>query len=573
MSVNGISEFVPASFAGFGIEPSNLFYFTGGNETNGFSIQLLQNLADYSGKPASIRVGGNTQDYMLYSDSIDDYLVSLNKKTVGQGDVAPTDFYKVGPRFFEAIDRFPSGTPITFGLNMAYYQSDYLDQISAMAEAAVTKLTNTNLTSFEIGNEPNIYLSNGFRNTTNGNWTGAAYVKEWKARAQAIYSRALQPNGLSSEFFEAACTASLIDENWGIEELVADGMQDDIEVEGVGNSTYLTSWNQHDYLYFIGQSNFSLTLEFIMGLNNTEWQFGHWADQVGVARSSGLPYHLREMGSVGPLGQAGVSDTFGAALWTLNFFLYGAAISMSGINLHMTQNSYASAYKPRTDSDGAQVIYPTYYAYAAMAQLVGSGNGTTQITRLSSDTMPAAYDDYVRMYAGYGEGRLTSVVIINAMQANASDTNKSSLNVSLSLDGYKGQTLFLSYLTAPGADSTNNTVWNGMQYSDDDGTPTLTSTNAVREVVIGDDGTAVVSVRDSQAVIAYIGARLGTNKVLLNSTIPDDTDGGSGGNSTSTGTSTTDSSKSAAKISADYPCAITILLIVAFWTCVGGNIW
>lgn len=69
---------------------------------------------------------------------------------------------------------------------------------------------------------------------------------------------------------------------------------------------------------------------------------------------------------------------------------------MSGINLHMTQNSYASAYKPRTDSDGSQAISPTYYAYAAMAQLIGSGNGTTQIARLSSDTMPAAYDDYVR---------------------------------------------------------------------------------------------------------------------------------------------------------------------------------
>lgn len=51
-----------------------------------------------------------------------------------------------------------------------------------------------------------------------------------------------------------------------------------------------------------------------MGLNNTEWQFGHWAGQVGTARGTGLTYHLREMASVGPIGQAGVSDTFGSAL-------------------------------------------------------------------------------------------------------------------------------------------------------------------------------------------------------------------------------------------------------------------
>lgn len=179
------------------------------------------------------------------------------------------------------------------------------------------------------------------------------------------------------------------------------------------------------------------------------------------------------------------------------------------------------------------------------------------------------------MYAGYGEGRLTSLVIINAKQANSTQTNKSSLNISLALDAdtYKGQTLYLSYLTAPGADSTNATVWNGMQYSDDDGTATLSASDAVREVTIGDDGTAVVSVRDSQAVIAYIGARLGTNKVLLNSTIPDDTnDDGGAGNSTSSGTSTSDSDKSAAVVSVDVPCVV-VLLILAFWTCVGSHIW
>lgn len=71
-------------------------------------------------------------------------------------------------------------------------------------------------------------------------------------------------------------------------------------------------------------------------------------------------------------------------------------MSMSGINLHMTQNSFAGAWKPRNDTDGVQTVRSTYYAYAAMAQLIGSGNGTTQIASVSSDSMPAAYDDYVR---------------------------------------------------------------------------------------------------------------------------------------------------------------------------------
>lgn len=41
--------YVDRSFAGFGIEPSNLFSFTGGAETNSLSINLLDNLGKYAG--------------------------------------------------------------------------------------------------------------------------------------------------------------------------------------------------------------------------------------------------------------------------------------------------------------------------------------------------------------------------------------------------------------------------------------------------------------------------------------------------------------------------------------------
>lgn len=176
------------------------------------------------------------------------------------------------------------------------------------------------------------------------------------------------------------------------------------------------------------------------------------------------------------------------------------------------------------------------------------------------------------MYAVYGEGRLTSVVIINALQANASDTNKGSLNVSLSLEGYEGQTLFLSYLTAPGADSLNETVWNGLSYSDDSGKSTYDKT-AIRNVTIGDDGTAVVSVRDSQALIGYIGSILGENEVLLTSTIPEDPplDSDNDTSTDSPSTATDNSEKSAAEFSARFTHTTTVLLAM-LWSLVAWQI-
>lgn len=44
------TDYVDRSFAGFGIEPSNLFAFTGGSDTNSLSVNLLENLGKYTGE-------------------------------------------------------------------------------------------------------------------------------------------------------------------------------------------------------------------------------------------------------------------------------------------------------------------------------------------------------------------------------------------------------------------------------------------------------------------------------------------------------------------------------------------
>ena len=53
-----------------------------------FSIQLLQNLADYSGSPPHIRLGGNTQDYMVYDPDYEDFGWKKNPNSTAQGVIA-----------------------------------------------------------------------------------------------------------------------------------------------------------------------------------------------------------------------------------------------------------------------------------------------------------------------------------------------------------------------------------------------------------------------------------------------------------------------------------------------------
>ncbi|RMZ72454.1 glycoside hydrolase family 79 [Pyrenophora seminiperda CCB06] len=237
---NGASDYINPSFAGFGIEPSNLFSFTGADTANQFSVQLLQNLADYAGAPPHLRIGGNTQDYMIFNGSNTQFAWVTNRNSRAQGAIA-ADSMIIGPNYFKAIDRFPKDTPVTFGLNMAYMEDDYQDDIINMAQGAIDGLKNVKLYSFEVGNEPDLWLQNQFRAAP---WNGQVYTNQWLDRCSVVYEQVLKGAGLPSSFFEAPATASTIGTTFEISQLVSDGI-----MAGKNGNNFLATWNQHDYFY------------------------------------------------------------------------------------------------------------------------------------------------------------------------------------------------------------------------------------------------------------------------------------------------------------------------------------
>ncbi|KAI0006973.1 glycoside hydrolase family 79 protein [Xylariaceae sp. FL0662B] len=508
---DGTSDAVDPSFAGFGIEPSNLFSFTGTSKPNTLTFNLLDNLANYTGKPPHMRIGGNTQDYMIFQESQNKWAWVKNPDQAGEGQFKSNSML-IGPRFFEAANRFPLGTTVTWGLNLAYDQSDYIDQITTVAKQVIDRCPNLRLTSFEIGNEPDLYLQNGFRT---GEWGGSVYTQQWLNRVSAVYEQVLKPNNLPSNFFEAAATASTIGTNFEIKDLT--GFKLDIQANGSSDS-YLSSWNQHDYYYYLGVSTYSLTLEHLMQLSTTEEQFAAWEQQIAQSRKTPYPYALREMGVVGPIGLAGITDVFGAALWTLNFLMYGASLGISSVGLHMTDNSNASAWQPVEMYGRQPFVRPLYYGIAAFDQAIGA-SCTAQVAQENLTQSPAGYDGFIRAYSVYQNKQLASVVVVNGKMANTSQTDKASITVQVQLPtSVAGQTLHLSYLTNEGADATKGTTWNGISFEQSgDGKPTQVS-DEDKTVTINDDGSATFSVRDSEAVVANLGKRIGTGQEDANLT-------------------------------------------------------
>lgn len=496
------SDIVDPSFAGFGIEPSNLFSFTGYENPNELTFNLIDNLVNYTGRPPHIRIGGNTQDYMVYSEDQTEYTWILNPNQRGQGAYA-SDHMLIGPRFFEVANRFPEGTPVTWGLNLAYEESDYIARIVDMANQVIKGVPRLNLVSFEIGNEPDLYAQNGFRT---GAWGGDVYADEWLDRAGALWQQVLRPNNLPSNFFEPGTTASTIGTSFQIHDLDTLGIA--VQAND-SSSTYIASWNQHDYYYYIGVSMYPLTLYSFMTLSTTKDQFSAWETQIEQARDTPYPYALREMGVVGPIGLEGITNTFGAALWTLNFFLYAATLNISSVQMHMTDNSNASAWQPLEMYNRQPFVRPNYYGFAAFDQIIGP-SCQAQVAEYDIGAYPTNYGGRLVAYSVYQAGQLATIVVINSNMANVSETNKQSVTVDLSLpSSLAGQVLHLSYLTNDGADATSGTRWNGLSFEQSgDGTPTQVDNTDVT-VTIASDGSATFTVRDTEAVVANIGSKVG----------------------------------------------------------------
>ncbi|KAI2610832.1 uncharacterized protein GGS25DRAFT_480165 [Hypoxylon fragiforme] len=511
----GISKPIDPSFAGFGIEPSNLFSFMGAADPNTFTLNLLNNLANYTGKPPHIRIGGNTQDYMVYREDQNQW-TWINNDNAFEHGANKQDSMLIGPRFFEAANRLPNGTTVTWGLNLAYDQDDHIKQITTMAKQALTNCPNLKITSFEIGNEPDLYLQNGFRT---GPWGGQIYTQQWLSRASAIHSQVLQPHGLPSNFFEAAATASTIGTDFQISDLLG--------FDICTAPSYLSGWNQHDYYYYIGVSGYPVSLSHLLQLSTTEDQFAAWTEQVQQAQRTPYPYALREMGVVGPIGLEGVTNVFGAALWTLNFLLYTASLGIAGIGFHMTDNSNASAWQPVAMYGRPAHVRPLYYGIVAFDQAIGP-SCAARVAQYPVPQVPDGYGDFVRAYAVYQQQALATLVVVNGKVFNSSSSNSNSnsnsapgsqpqkqrgrITVQLQLPpSTAGQTLYLAYLTNAGADATANTTWNGISFEQSgDGTPAQVSSseNTVR---IANDGTATFSLQDTEAVVANLGREVGAS--------------------------------------------------------------
>jgi hypothetical protein len=344
---------IPADFIGLGYEISSVSIPGLLSARNQRYVQLVRTL----GPSGVIRIGGNTADYASFTP--DGPAVSAPK-----GTIVNAAGFKQLAGFLDA-----TGWKLIWGLNLGSN-----DQRQVIAEAkAVSAVVKEKLLAFEIGNEPDLFGRGTAHRPSTYNFDD--YLREYRSYKAAI--RAELPNAPFAGPDVAGAT------NW-------------VSPFAAGEASDLKLLTHHYYRQCAGPG---ATLERLL------YPDPKLAPQLeklaAVSSSSKLPYRICETNSFCGGGQPGVSDTFGAALWTLDFMFNLASYACAGVNIEtgMNQLGFVSSYSPIAD-DSAK---PAYYGMLAFEQ---GGKGQ----RITAD-----YDAHGINLTAYGvmNGSSPSVTIIN----------------------------------------------------------------------------------------------------------------------------------------------------------------
>ncbi|PWY75493.1 hypothetical protein BO70DRAFT_388742 [Aspergillus heteromorphus CBS 117.55] len=356
-------------------------YFEGLPLTN----SCLGQLQDVTGTSPPIRIGGTTQDRATYNAS----LTSVVSYSVASPDDAP-ETLTFGDPFMDLAASY-EGT-VTFGLNR---RLDNIDNTIAAAKVAKSKISN--LYALELGNEPDFYTSSD--PIADGQTWTATLDAESQVSWQASVSSGL---GDETAFTQAGVFFGL--GSFEVTNLVP-------EEEDTNSTQYVRSFCHHYY----PQSASTADLDELMSHEEIVEGVAEYQAQITAAKDLDKDFVFGETNSATG-GGGGISPTFGAGLWILDYVMQATILGVKQLFFH--QGTIGDC--PYCWWEEA-VNAPFYGAYTAALAL----SGASKIAELDAgDTRFAAY-------AIYDSDEQPARVLLYNSEYYTSGT-RSSVNVTLS---------------------------------------------------------------------------------------------------------------------------------------------
>ena len=219
-----------------------------------------------------------------------------------------------------------------------------------------------------------------------------------------------------------------------------------------------------------------------------------------------LPYVLGETNSLCNEGAPGLSNSFGAALWGVDFNLYCAATGIQRVHMHQGTNYRYQSWQPVETVNETMGTKAPYYGNIAVASFLG--DLTKGNVSISDIELGSIYED---AYAAYVDDRLERIAIVqmNAYNYTNSTGPRPSKTYSFQLPHDCGmKQVGVQRLMANGSDAITGVTFDGYSYNYelDNGKPVLQKNVTRGETLeVGKDGLLEVEVPWSSAAILSMG--------------------------------------------------------------------
>ncbi|KAK7521874.1 uncharacterized protein IWZ02DRAFT_132050 [Phyllosticta citriasiana] len=404
---------------------------------------LMKAIANVTQKPAPFRVGGNTADQTyLHPDQ--------NVTSIAYPDPTNAETFNITPAWYDTLaNYFPSGTDLIYTLNLASNSSNFA---TAVAEAeAVYAALGSKLTLLEYGNELDHYQSKSWRGP---GWGVKEYIGQFANITSQIKSAAWYRNATTPPKIQAGVFAdppTLADQQVD---------QDDFDIvnvtaAGLVDPDLIATYAMHLYPQSACEAARWLRMRLELLSNHAVlWtNVSQYLPQIAAANAAGAAFVLGETNSISCGGRSGISDTFGTALWGVDYVLLAASIGIEKLAFHLGAQSEYSSFTPlpyeyKNESLDAGIRAPFYGHYFISHVIKGDSDW-------SIAALPAANESD---FSGYGvydasSDALKKLVFVDLGIWNASTglSNPSTLSVT--------DSTYVSNGTRPVSDMRVTTPW------------------------------------------------------------------------------------------------------------------
>ena len=222
-----------------------------------------------------------------------------------------------------------------------------------------------------------------------------------------------------------------------------------------------------------------------------------------------LPFILGETNSLYNEGRPGLSNTFGAALWGVDFNLWCATNNIRRTHMHQGTNYRYQSWQPIETNVTTKGTKAPYYGNIAVASFMG--DIVSSAPSIANLPLP---NEEESAYAAYNDGKLDRVIVINMMEYNATAGNQYIDNYTRPIEryefqlptGYSGEAE-IQRLLANGSDAITGVTFDGYSYNYEleSGKPVLLH-NVTRgeTVIVGSHGKMSIEVpRSSAAIVRF----------------------------------------------------------------------